>query len=286
MKPVLEELMESWDYDDAVKAMISFVQDYTTRTLVAARALYIAHEKLSNQGYRSDLTSSQMVRGYSDTSGQMAGSSISTSRQLAESKEGEEPHTFEQFCKDINIPDRTARRWLRCYDPDIDYIFEEEEVKQKAKDELDVFYEDVRSKRTDEPGYIPPEINLKWNKTLKKWSENKYQAWLYQKEYLKLNPTSGQARTSVSDKYQQYGLWSFDYIQDLTQKCIEETQGSGAKDYYEKVEKYKDRIPKNVEPNTLMRIPVIVRATLSKLSAEDKKQVAILLSEIIREDYL
>lgn len=274
MKPVLEELKNSWDYDEAVNAMKSFVKDYTKRTLIAARALYIAHEKLSNQGYRSDLTSSQMVRGCE-----------STSRHLAES-EDQSPHTFEQFCKDVGLSDRTASRWMRCYDPDIDYLFEEEEVKQKAKDELDIFYEDVRSKRTDEPGYIPTEINLKWNKNLKKWSENKYQAWLYEKNYLQLNPNAVQTSTPLSDKYQQFGLWSYDYISDLTQKCIDETNGKGAKDYFEKVEKYKDRIPKTVEPNTLMRIPVIVKATLSEFSAEDKKQAAMLLSEIIREEYL
>ena len=272
MKKTVEKMMADWEYKKAVDETKPLIIDWGKKTLVVARALFVAREKLSNSGARTDLTLSQM-------------------RQGADSTNIEQPRTFEQFCFDVGVPRPTAYRWLACYDPDEDYLFEVEEAKEKTKAELDGLFEKVRKKRVTEPSYVPDdsELELKWNRNLKSWTttvETKFQNWLYLMGYKEFSDKVLDQPEMPMTSLSQFGLFGTDYLSELGVACQKQTTGSGGQRYFEMVEKYKPRIPKNIEPNRIMRVPVIVDVVLSGLEVNERRQVALLLSDIIKEENL
>lgn len=119
MKKTVEGLITNWNYDEAVSDLKARVEDWGKRTLICARALYVANICLNASGARTDLVPNG-------------------TRSIEEA-----PKTFEQFCKAVGIPKRTAYNWLSCYDPDKDYLFEVEEVKGFIKDEMESLFEDA-----------------------------------------------------------------------------------------------------------------------------------------------
>lgn len=272
MKNIVRKMLVEWSYEKAVEELKPEIIDWSKRTLKVARALYVARENLRNQGARIDLLNSKSE---AVTSGNIAGSP-------------KQVFTFEQFCNEVGISVRTANYWLQCYDPDIDYLFEREEVQEMLQTEKELLFEDVRKKRLKIEGYIPEEVYLKWNRKITTWNdklENEYLFWLYKEGYSSINPNYQIQDDFPIDKYSQFGLWSLDYLQGLADRCINQTSGNGGVRYTEMVMKYRPRIPKDIEPNKIMRIPVIVSATLSDIKDDnERKAVAKLLAEIIQEE--
>ena len=268
MKEIVDQLMADWSYDKAVAELRPMAEEWGKRTLVIARALYIAHAQLSQQGFRTDITSAQMSKGCIETIPVVT-------------------HTFEEFCSSIKVPYSTARRWLSCYDPDTDYLFEEEEVKTFKEQELSKLFAEVHEKRLEIQDWKPTEFNFKWNRGIKSWTtslESKYLEWCFRQHLLDYNPhqkTGGLIGAPAG--FSEFGLWSFDDMQRLTERCIEATTGKGAEEYYNMVTEYRSRIPKGVEVNDVMRIPVIVKTTLADMTGYQRRETALLLSEIIRQ---
>ena len=48
-------------------------------------------------------------------------------------------------------------------------------------------------------------------------------------------------------------------------------------------ERYKSRVPKGIEPNNVLRIPVMVRGAIAQLPAEARKDATILVANILRD---
>ena len=55
MKKTVESLITNWNYDEAVSDLKARVEDWGKRTLICARALYVANVCLSASGTRTDL---------------------------------------------------------------------------------------------------------------------------------------------------------------------------------------------------------------------------------------
>lgn len=259
MKKTVETLINGWDYDQAVSDLRAKVQDWGKRTLVCARALYVANQRLSAPGARTDLV----------TNG---------TRSIEEA-----PKTFEQFCKAVGIPRRTAYNWLACYDPEKDYLFEVEEVKAMQKEEMDKLFLEVYQHRKKESGWIPPVISLKWSKSITSWSdrlEDKYGTWLYEQGYIAVDPHIKLPELPPADKYGQYGLWTDEYLDSLMIRCREETSGEG---FYKTWSKYETKIPRGVPTQDVMRVSAIVKASLFGLDETQRKETAALLAEIITD---
>lgn len=259
MKKTVETLINGWDYDQAVSDLRAKVEDWGKRTLVCARALYVANNCLSASGVRTDLVPNG-------------------TRSIEEA-----PKTFEQFCKAVGIPKRTAYNWLACYDPEKDYLFEVEEVKAMQKEEMDKLFLDVYQHRKKESGWIPSVISLKWSKGITAWSdrlEDKYGTWLYEQGYIAVDPHIKLPELPPADKYGQYGLWTDEYLDSLMVRCREETSGEG---FYKTWSKYETKIPRGVPTQDVMRVSAIVKASLFGLDETQRKETAALLAEIITD---
>lgn len=318
---------ENWEYKEAVENLRPVVKSWAKKTLEVARALYIAHEKLSCSGYRKDLeppgtcvqvdtgptgvglcknvegddknaTWAHLSSGPTDVGlyKNVEGDSNATWGQLASGPTdvvfcdnditANESKSFKDFCEDVGIPYRTAKRWVSLYDPDKDRVLELAELKEYKEAELNTLFETVRKHRGKEPGWKPEkEIeSLVWNKNIGAWTERVeglYQAWLIEKGYAEIKVDNLISPAPIVNKYGQFGLFSFDYLDSLAERCTKRVEGKGAEDYFSLCQTYKSRIPEGVEVNTVMRIPVIVEAALDSLSHEQKKETVRLISEIL-----
>lgn len=289
----LEKLEAEWTYDSAVEKLKPMVINWAKKTLEVARELYIANKKLSNSGYRSDLTSSQMRLGSEEQVDL-------TSCKITRSSEGATAltccmntigssnivHTFKEFCATVGISYNTANRWLALYDPDKDYLLTTEEYKDERTKELDAFYESVRKKREKIAGYIPEakDIKLKWNRNITAWTdtvEGRFQAWLVDKGYKDLDPSKLLPAAPASEDYDEFGLFGFEYLDSLARKCTKKVSGEGAKEYLNMTKEYGPRIPRGVDTRNILRIPVIVEAEFDDLDTFQKRETAKVLSEII-----
>lgn len=289
----LEKLEAEWSYDSAVEKLKPMVINWAKKTLEVARELYIANKKLSNSGYRSDLISPQMRRGSRElddlTCAHLSiGSDNLSSLTCVPADKGsnEQPCTFKDFCDAVGIPYSTARRWLVLYDPDKDYLLTTEEYRDERTKELDSFYESVRKKREKVAGYIPEtkDINLKWNRNITAWTdtvEGRFQAWLVDKGYKDLDPSKLLPAAPVPEDYDEFGLFGFEYLDNLARKCTKKVSGEGAMEYLNMTKEYGPRIPKGVDTRNILRIPVIVEAEFDDLDMYQKKETAKVLSEII-----
>ena len=288
----LKQIESEWSYEGAVERLKPMVVHWVKRTLEVARELYIANKKLSNSGYRSDLTSSQMRRGSEVqgdlTSCQVARSSAENNLTLCTHAQGSagQFHTFKDFCSAIGISYRTALKWISLYDPDRDYLLTTEEyIDEKAK-ELNAFYESVRKKREKIAGYIPEakDIDLRWNRNMTSWTDTvevRFQAWLVDKGYKDLDPSKLLPAAPASEDYDEFGLFGFEYLDSLAKKCTRKVSGEGAKEYLNMIKEYGPRIPKGVDTRNILRIPVIVEAEFDDLDTFQKRETAKVLSEII-----
>ena len=289
----LEKLEAEWSYKEAVERVKPMVVNWAKKTLDVARELYIANKKLSNSGYRSDLTSSQMRRG-SGTQGDLTLCNFARSSEdvtaltccMDTIGSSNIVHTFKEFCATVGISYNTANRWLALFDPDKDYLLTTEEYKDERTKELDSFYESVRKKREKIAGYIPEskDINLRWNRNITSWTdtvEGRFQAWLVDKGYKDLDPSKLLPAAPASEDYDEFGLFGFEYLDSLAKKCTKKVSGEGAKEYLNMTKEYGPRIPKGVDTRNILRIPVIVEAEFDDLDTFQKKETAKVLSEII-----
>lgn len=274
----LEKLEAEWSYKEAVERVKPMVVNWAKKTLEVARELYIANKKLSNSGYRSDLKELT-----SDKSDQ--GLEALTSCKSARGSNAQF-YTFKDFCEAVSISVRTAQSWLVLYDPDKDYLLTTEEYRDERTKELDSFYESVRKKRERIAGYIPEakDINLKWNRNITAWTdtvEGRFQAWLVDKGYKDLDPSKLLPAVPVPEDYDEFGLFGFEYLDNLAKKCTKKVSGEGAMEYLNMTKEYGPRIPKGVDTRNILRIPVIVEAEFDDLDMYQKKETAKVLSEII-----
>lgn len=277
MESKVKALMDDWDYDKAVAIAKPIAQAWAKKTVEMARLLYVAREKLSNSGFRSDLieyspdgTSSQMIRGCNEDH---------TSDNI---------HSFEDFCNEIGISKPTAYRWIDCYDPDKDYLLSRDEAREAKQLELDTLYREVENKRKTEPSYAPKDLQLKWNRNLNKgWSESKFQKWSTQKNFkppVELEPVEP-VFLSRDAKIQEFGLWNTEFILDLQQKC-QDISRENAERFADYVAVYKDLMPNGITSRELLRAAVVVEAIIMHLPDDYKEKCRSLLGSFVINDGL
>ncbi len=98
--------IKPWDYDESIALVLRFYESAQRAQLNLVRELYAAKKALTNPGYRSDLTSGHLARG----------------PQL---------RTWEDYCEAVEIPKRTADRWIQLYDPEEDRLLSMDEFKAR-----------------------------------------------------------------------------------------------------------------------------------------------------------
>ena len=251
----------NWDYAKAVEEAKPLAKAWKENTLELARVLYKARTVLSKQGFRRDLYNAKT------TSGNIAGSS--------------QPKilTYQDFLEDIGLSPRTARYRLEYYDPISDTILTSDEVKVRKEAEWNTLCEDIHYHRANgEPDWKPE----KWNDSL----EFRYEQWLIQHGFMKpidVNPNYYGDIQTVADSYPSIGPFTFDFIDSIGHYCIDETRGEGAIRFYDMCQRYKSRVPKGVEPNNVLRIPVMVKGAIAQLPKEARKDATILVANILRD---
>lgn len=95
---------KQWEFAESVKVSRKHLNALQKSNLELVRELHIARSKLSNPGYRSDLTSGQLSRGL---------------------------QTWESYCEEVGLVKRTADRWLSLFDPEADRLLTIEEFKAR-----------------------------------------------------------------------------------------------------------------------------------------------------------
>lgn len=93
----------NWNYEESVNKIKPIVLKWKTLTLEIIKEIWIAKGKLINQGFRSDLTSSNNGR------------------------------SWETYCKDIGISKQTGYNWLERYYPEENRLLTFSELKQKKQ---------------------------------------------------------------------------------------------------------------------------------------------------------
>lgn len=262
MEKQIEKLIEHWDYDKAVALARPISEDWKARTIDMARILYIADKNLNAHGRRNDLEDS--------TSCHVAGSAITSTTK-----------GWEDFCLDVGIPLRTAYDWLACYDPDKDHLLTRQEYKVARQLELDALYEEVEKKRETDPEYAPQEVNLKWNRKQKTWSETKFQRWLQEKNF-KFAPVKQEAITKDA-RIQEFGLWPTDWMLDLQRRCTS-ISSSNINLFTDYVGVYKHLLPSSVSARDFMRAVVIVEAIFNGLPPDDRMRCLGRLGMFLSQD--
>lgn len=272
MEKQIEKLIEHWDYDKAVALAKPIAEGWKQRTVEMARILYVARENLSNSGYRSDKDDSGTLLERKDN--------FTTSRNIALGS-ANTLHTWEDFCIEIGLPIRTAQDWLTCYDPDKDHLLTRQEYKVARQLELDALYEEVEKKRETDPEYAPQEVNLKWNRKQKTWSETKFQRWLQEKNF-KFAPVKQEAITKDA-RIQEFGLWPTDWMLDLQRRCTE-ISSSNINLFTDYVGVYKHLLPSSVSARDFMRAVVIVEAVFNGLLPDDRMRCLGRLGMFLSQD--
>lgn len=264
--------IENWDYTKAVEEAKPLAKAWKENTLELARVLYKAKIALSQSGFRRDLYNSRI------TSGKLAGGS--TSGDIAASSQSK-ILTYQDFLEDIGLSPRTARYRLEYYDPSSDTILTSEEVKARKESEWDSLCRDIHHHRTHGEPLWKPE---KWNDTL----EFRYEEWLEAHGYKKRMAVDPSILNSIGNPaaldYPVAGPFTFDFIDSIGHYCVEETtRGEGAVSYFNMCERWKSRVPKGIEPNRVLRIPVLVKGAIAQLPKEARKEATILVANILRD---
>ena len=224
--------------------------------LELARLCYRANQELGGQGKRNDL----------------APANLSTSGQV------ESVHTFRSFCADIGISKSYGYKILSIYNSEEDRLYTKEEMKQMAEDAWNAVCTEIHNHRINgEPGWKPDN----WNENL----EFRYDTWLIQHGFKRpeVNPSILNGAKLPSAGYPSSGPFAFSFIDSIGHYCVEETSGDGADRFYKMTERYKSRVPKGIEPNNVLRIPVMVRGAIAQLPAEARKDATILVANILRD---
>lgn len=224
--------------------------------LELSRLCYRANQAFGGQGKRNDLVPAN----------------LSHMRQVECGK------TFGDFCKELKISRATGYRFIALYNPEEDRLYTKEEMKQMAEDAWNAVCTEIHNHRINgEPGWKPDN----WNETL----EFRYDTWLIQHGFKRpeVNPSILNGAKLPSAGYPSSGPFAFSFIDSIGHYCIEETSGDGADRFYKMTERYKSRVPKGIEPNNVLRIPVMVRGAIAQLPAEARKDATILVANILRD---
>ena len=84
--------------------------------------------------------------------------------------------------------------------------------------------------------------------------------------------------------YPSFGPFTFDFIDSIGRYCVKETAGlEGALAYSSMNDRYRSRIPKGVDPNNVLRIPVLVKGAISLLPEYARRDATILVANILRD---
>ena len=225
--------------------------------LELARLCYRVNQELGGQGKRNDLVPAN----------------LSHMRQVEGGK------TFGDFCTDIGISRATGYRAVASYNSEEDRLYTKEEMKQMAEDAWNAVCTEIHDHRINgEPSWKPE----KWNDSL----EFRYEQWLIQKGYRNADPIRPEYLGNISlpsDSYPLIGPFTFEFIDTIGHYCLEETSGNGAERFYDMCQRYKGRVPKGVEPNAVLRIPVLVKGAIAQLPAEARRDATILVANILRD---
>lgn len=243
---------------------IAYARNIQKRTLQddlnLIRLLYRANRELSQSGYRSDFDK------------------YKTDITWSHVRPGSDFKTFKDFYTDLKISKATAYRLLAAYNAEEDRLYTKDELKELAEEAWNNLCEEIHGHRINgEPDWKPDN----WNESL----ELRYDSWLIAHGYKNISVDTSILNDSRfhSYDYPSFGPFTFSFIDSIGHYCIEETSGDGAIRFYEMTERYKNRIPKGIEPNNVLRIPVMVKGAIAQLPKEARKEATILVANILRD---
>ena len=252
-----EALSMDFSYKNFVEYGKILINRIDRNQLELARLCCRANQELGGQGKRNDL----------------APANLSHVRQVEGGK------TFGDFCKDIGISRATGYRAIAAYNAAEDRLYTKDEMRQMAEEAWNALCEDIHYRRTHGEPFWKPE---KWNDSL----EFRYEQWLVQhghKRPADIRPEYLGNISLPSDSYPLIGPFTFEFIDTIGHYCLEETSGNGAERFYNMCQRYKGRVPKGVEPNNVLRIPVMVKGAIAQLPAEARRDATILVANILRD---
>ena len=249
------QVLKPWNYEKSVETGKALVLAFRKVSLDLVRELYMAHEALSCQGYRSDRN--RII----DASNANFGPN---GPKLA-------PQTWEGYCEAIGLPLTTAKRWLALYIPQEDRLLTVEE----AKDLLEQRYQELRKLVVEHIGDSSwrPEG---WIKPF----ETRYQKELRAAELERI------ARADEFDNYIDEGgqIWLFDqpYLETLAERIRSYNVNTAS--YKILCETFENESQKDVNIRKQMSIFQLTKAALEDISEAARPGVTRFVAEMLMRD--
>lgn len=236
-KKDLVKAMEPWTYERAVEIVKTKFKTWHKLTVELARELYAANLALANSGHRSDLTSCQ---------------------------DGTRFHTFEEFLEAVNIPKRTAYRWLALYDPKEDRLLDMDEFKARKVLEFEGLIKILRNTKN---------VGRDWRP--EGWSaecERYYQRLLLEERRLEI--------IEEDNLEEEIGIISYNRLKELIRL---EDEGPSVEDlmrFKHSMDHYKKYCTPKVEARDQILVATFVQKAIEQFQPDVRPEVARALAEI------
>lgn len=253
MSKELIKPQNEWNYEIAVESGKRLVGQFQHICLDLVRELYQARKALVNQGYRSDLPVS-IYRNNFGPNGPRLG----------------QPHSWEEYLIDIQLPFTTAKRWLKLYIPDEDRLLTVDELKAQVEQRYQDGLKQILA-HTGEPDWRPNDWPLAF--------ESRYKAYVLEEERQRRLMQKNYAQIPVN---QQLSLFDEPYLMRL---------GERVQRYNTDIVEYQDFCMK-VKPEACPKVPIqkqvnvykLVKAALEDFEPTVRPDVARFVAELTVRD--
>lgn len=247
------QILEPWNYEKSVERTKDLVSAFRKVSLDLVRELYVAHEALSCQGYRSDKNR------------------ISDASNADFVPNGTRLQTFEGYCEDIGLSRKTAYNWLALYLPDQDRLLTVEE----AKDLLEQRYQKLRQLVVEHIG------DSSWRP----------EGWIkaFEARYQKELRAAELNRIAMADSFDQYideggQIWLFDqpYLETLAERIG--SYNADPRTYMRLCKAYEKDTTKVVPIQKQVSIFQLAKAALEDISDAARPEVTRFVAELLMRD--
>lgn len=248
----LVKAMDPWDYEKAIKIVKPMVESHRNLTLKLVKELFAAREALANPGFRSDLTSCQMARGSKQIT------------PITSSQNDTRFHTFEEFLEAVDLPKRTAYRWLALYDPKEDRLLDMDEFKARKVLEFEGLIKILRNTKN---------VGRDWRP--EGWSaecERYYQRLLLEERRLEI--------IEEDNLEEEIGIISYNRLKELIRL---EDEGPSVEDlmrFKHSMDHYKKYCTPKVEARDQILVATFVQKAIEQFQPDVRPEVARALAEI------
>ncbi len=247
------KVLEPWNYEKSVEAGKALISAFRKVSLDLVRELYVAHEALSCQGYRSDKNR------------------ILDASNADFVPNGTRLQTFEGYCEDIGLSRKTAYNWLALYIPEEDRLLTVEE----AKERIEARYQELRQLVVEHIG------DSSWRP----------EGWIkaFETRYQKELRAAELERIAMADEFDNYideggQIWLFDqpYLETLAERIG--SYNADPRTYMRLCTTYEKDACRDVDIRKQVSVFQLTKAALEDISEAARPEVTRFVAELLLKD--